>query len=56
MKRADVAVCIHVTQGECNHGGAVRARSRSLCCMSLRDKDGNASWQITPFAAQERAN
>jgi hypothetical protein len=28
MKRADVAVCIHVIQGECNHGGAVRACNR----------------------------
>jgi len=32
MKRANVAVCTHVTQhqGEGNHGGAVRARSRLL--------------------------
>jgi hypothetical protein len=30
IKRANVAVCTHVTQGEGNHGGAVRARSRLL--------------------------
>jgi hypothetical protein len=30
IKRANVAVCTHVTQGEGNHGEAVRARSRLL--------------------------
>jgi hypothetical protein len=55
MKRADVAVCIHVTQGEGNHGGAVRARSR-LLHVPARQTWQRKLGKLSPFAAQEGAN